>query len=55
MIAGGSDGLYQLHADERMWKYDGVGRCTATACPGWIEIDHNAATASIFASGDVLV
>ena len=42
--------LYQRHVDGRIWKYDGRGRCTATACPGWTEIDHNSRTKSIVAA-----
>ena len=36
--------LYQRHADGRIWKYDGNGRCNASGCPGWTEIDRNPAT-----------
>ena len=39
--------LYQRHVDGRIWKYDDRGRCTATACPGWIEIDRNPATTQL--------
>jgi hypothetical protein len=42
--------LYQRHVDGRIWKYDGAGRCTATACPGWIEIDRNPATRDLAAA-----
>jgi Trypsin len=36
--------LFQLHVDGKIWKYDGSGQCSANACPGWTEIDHNPAT-----------
>jgi hypothetical protein len=36
--------LFQRHVDGRIWKYDGRGVCSAAACPGWTEIDHNPAT-----------
>jgi len=39
--------LYQRHADGRVWKYNGTGQCTVSACPGWTEIDHNPATRDI--------
>jgi hypothetical protein len=39
--------LFQRHVDGRIWKYDGYNRCTGTACPGWVEIDHNPRTAEI--------
>ncbi|HWT23157.1 MAG TPA: hypothetical protein VN213_06595, partial [Solirubrobacteraceae bacterium] len=46
--------LYQRHVDGRIWRYDGSGRCTATACPGWTEIDRNPATRELTASGSTL-
>jgi hypothetical protein len=41
--------LFQRHADGKIWKYDGGGQCSATACPGWILIDQNPATQDIAA------
>lgn len=42
-----STSLFQRHEDGRIWKYDGSGRCTVAACPGWTEIDHNPATRAL--------
>lgn len=42
-----SAALFQRHADNKLWKYDSSGRCTASACPGWTLIDRNAATRDI--------
>lgn len=39
--------LFQLHVDGRIWKYDRLGNCTATACPGWTLIDQNTRTREI--------
>jgi hypothetical protein len=48
IVASGS-ALYQLHADGKIWKYDGKTTCTVNACTGWTEIDHNPTTAAITA------
>ena len=39
--------LFQTHVDGRIWKYDGLGRCSATECPGWAQIDQNTRTREI--------
>jgi hypothetical protein len=39
--------LFQRHVDGRIWKYDGLARCSGTACPGWAEIDHDPRTVEI--------
>jgi hypothetical protein len=36
--------LFERHVDGKIWKYDGRGECSTSACPGWTEIDHNPAT-----------
>jgi hypothetical protein len=43
--------LFQRHSDGAIWKYDGKGKCTADACPGWRQIDHNPNTADIVTAG----
>jgi V8-like Glu-specific endopeptidase len=49
-VAAAPATLFQRHVDGRIWEYDGAGRCTATACPGWTEIDHNPRTEVIVAA-----
>jgi hypothetical protein len=39
--------LFQRHGDGKLFKYDGNGQCSNTACPGWLLIDQNAATQDV--------
>jgi hypothetical protein len=39
--------VIQRHGDGKLWKYDGRGQCSDTACPGWLLIDQNPATQDV--------
>ena len=46
-------GLFQLHADGRIWAHTGVA-CDGPACPGWVMLDNNPSTRAIAAAGTAL-
>ena len=47
-IAAGDDNLYQLHADGKIFRFNG------TPLTGWDLLDSNPATQAIVAAGDLL-
>ncbi len=46
-------GLFQLHADGKIWAHTGVA-CDGPVCPGWVMLDNNPATRAIAAAGNAL-
>jgi hypothetical protein len=50
-IAAGGNGVYQLHNDGSIWRSTGAG-CDGGGCPGWQQLDSNAAAIAIAAAGN---